>query len=555
VAGIAAALPLAASAAPAGQTAPEAEAASGASSAADGSAPVPAASDQAPPIDSAASAEDRDARRHREGRHAPPLQEAMPCEPLLVPSLRPSATEEAEGPHLRYALEAIEIRGNDRTSERVIRRYVKLRSGDVLDVDNPELQWMRYRLLGTGFFSSVQLSLRRGSRRGAVVLVVEVAERNTLVVSDLWMGLSADADTRGNARPLTAYGGLDVAETNLAGTGITLGVAMGVAQEQLALRMRYFDPSFLGSSWMTSATLLHNDARDFYGNRDVLYDDPANATERVQDYAVVRYKRFGGSFGLGHDLSVPVQLWLDYRLERIDATLPLAASHRRGLDREPIEFGLEGGLSLLSTIRGTVVYDTRDSPFLPTRGWHATLTGDVSLSPLGSSYAYQKLTLNASKWWQLPWRHVVRLQAFAGAIGGSAPLYERFYVGDFSDLLPDRMLDLNTDRRPSPNFFNTDIVEVRYGSYAGKVQGEYRIPLYRGQRSVYGVDLFGSAGIYGLATARDLNDPPRGYHGLSRVPVDLTFNLGVRLDTNAGGFMFAFSNVLGFIPVRSEARP
>jgi len=225
------------------------------------------------------------------------------------------------------------------------------------------------------------------------------------------------------------------------------------------------------------------------------------------------------------------------------------------LDREPIEFGLEGGLSLLSTIRGTVVYDTRDSPFLPTRGWHATLTGDVSLSPLGSSYAYQKLTLNASKWWQLPWRHVVRLQAFAGAIGGSAPLYERFYVGDFSDLLPDRMLDLNTDRRPSPNFFNTDIVEVRYGSYAGKVQGEYRIPLYRGQRSVYGVDLFGSAGIYGLATARDLNDPPRGYHGLSRVPVDLTFNLGVRLDTNAGGFMFAFSNVLGFIPVRSEARP
>jgi len=470
------------------------------------------------------------------------------------PRRAPADGEEAEGPHLRYALEAVEIRGNTRTSERVIRRYMKLRPGDVLDVDNPELQLMRYRMLGTGFFRSVQLSLRRGSRRGSVVLVVEVVERNTIVVSDLWMGLSADADTRGNARPLTAYGGLDVAETNLAGTGITLGGAMGVAQEQLALRTRFFDPSFLGSSWMTSATLLYNDARDFYGNRDVLYDDPV-VTKDVKDYAIARYKRFGGSLGIGRDLSVPVQLWLDYRLERIDASLPLAASHRRGLDREPIEYGLERGLSVLSTVRATLAYDTRDSPILPTRGWHMTASADVSMQPLGSSYPYQKLTINASRWWQLPWRHVLRVSMFGGAIGGSAPLYERFYVGDLSDLLPDRMLDLNTDRRPAPNFFKTDIVEVRYGLYAGKIQGEYRIPLYRGQRSIYGVDLFGSAGIYGLATPREFSDPARGYHGLSKIPVDLTFNLGLRIDTNAGGFMFAFSNVLGFIPVRSEARP
>jgi hypothetical protein len=98
-------------------------------------------------------------------------------------------------------------------------------------------------------------------------------------------------------------------------------------------------------------------------------------------------------------------------------------------------------------------------------------------------------------------------------------------------------------------------VEVRYGQYAGKLQGEYRVPLYRGHRSVFGVDLFGCAGIYGLASQRDLTDPPRGYHGFAKIPVDLTFNLGLRVDTSAGGFVFAFSNVLGFIPVRGEARP
>ncbi|HQK20369.1 MAG TPA: hypothetical protein PLJ27_23120, partial [Polyangiaceae bacterium] len=84
---------------------------------------------------------------------------------------------------------------------------------------------------------------------------------------------------------------------------------------------------------------------------------------------------------------------------------------------------------------------------------------------------------------------------------------------------------------------------------------EYRIPLYRGSSAVYGIDFFGAGGVYAVASERDLRDPPRGYSGLARIPVDLTFNLGLQIDTNAGGFTFAFSNILGFIPVRSEATP
>jgi hypothetical protein len=37
--------------------------------------------------------------------------------------------------------------------------------------------------------------------------------------------------------------------------------------------------------------------------------------------------------------------------------------------------------------------------------------------------------------------------------------------------------------------------------------------------------------------------------------MDLTGNLGLRMQTSAGGFAFAFSNVIGFFPIRSEARP
>ena len=186
---------------------------------------------------------------------------------------------------------------------------------------------------------------------------------------------------------------------------------------------------------------------------------------------------------------------------------------------------------------------------LPTRGWHLQSTLDLALAPLGSSYAFQKAQVRVSTWWALRNRHVVRLEMYGGAIGGDAPVYEKFYVADFSDLLPDRVLDLNTDRRPAPNFFGTSIAEVRYGDYAAKIQGEYRIPIYRGTRSVYGIDFFSAIGVYAVATQREFTDPARGYSGLGRVPVDFTFNLGLRMDTKAGGFVFALANPLGFVPV------
>ena len=77
---------------------------------------------------------------------------------------------------IRYLLQGIEVRGNTRTRDRVVLRYVPFRAGDLLDVNDPELELTRYRLLGTSFFSSAQLSLRKGDRRGEVILVIDVSD-------------------------------------------------------------------------------------------------------------------------------------------------------------------------------------------------------------------------------------------------------------------------------------------------------------------------------------------------------------------------------------------
>ena len=146
-------------------------------------------------------------------------------------------------------------------------------------------------------------------------------------------------------------------------------------------------------------------------------------------------------------------------------------------------------------------------------------------------------------------RATLGLELFLGAIAGDAPFFEQYYVGDLTDFLPGRLLGLNFDRRPAPNFLGTAIEEVRYAEYALKLNAEYRIPVYRGSRSVFGIDVFASFGAFALASPREVTRPSREFTGLQRIPMDLTGNLGFRLDTSLGGFVFTFSNILGFLPV------
>ncbi len=486
---------------------------------------------------------------------APPANDPPPppAPPEPVPGEAPDRERASDQPTVpvRYTLEAIQLRGNTRTERRVVLRYLPFKPGDVFDVDDTAVELSRYRLLGTGFFRDVQFSLKKGSQRGLVVLVVDVKERNTIVINDVSMGLAADADRGGHFQTLSGYAGLDVAETNLAGTGITLGGAMAVAEHQLALRVRFLDPAFLSTNWMVGGSLLYNDARDFFGNAGALWVNPAQ--DSSSQSAIVDYTRFGGSIGVGRDLSVSTQFWLHYRLESLNAIYPWEASHLRGFEIEPIDFDIIRGHSVLSTLRGTLQIDTRDHPFLPTRGSFVTLTTEVGLLPTGRDYDYARVDAQASRWFRLPWQdHVLRLSAFAGAISGDAPFFEQYYVGDFSDFLPDRVLGVSFDHRTPKNFLGTQIAEVRYGKYALDANAEYRIPLFRGRRTVFGIDLFGSGGLYSVASDRDFTHPPDAYSGFARFPLDLTFNVGFRMDTSAGGFVFAFSNVLGFLPVRGK---
>lgn len=437
-----------------------------------------------------------------------------------------------------YVLESVEIRGNRRTRDRVILRELDFEPGQVLDLDDPSIDLARYRLLATGFFSTVDLRLRRGSRRGAVVLVVEVEERWTMVVREIFLGVSE----------ITPYGGLNLEERNLLGLGISLSGAFVAGRDQQAYRVRLDVPRFLESSFGLNFEFLFNDAQDYLGTAPV-YVPPDT---RVP-YATIDYSRVGGSIGTGVRLGHNLNLYVDYRLEIIRSRYPLAAAETDAtLDiRQAIDFHNIRGRSILSAATLSLDYDTRDHPFLPTRGHRVAVTTTVASDVIGSHYHYFKLTLQADFYLRFRWRHSLHFRLLVGSIFGEAPLHELYFIGDLSDQAHARVLGLNFSHAPAPNLFRNSIEEMRYETLAGRLDVEYIVPLYQGRRIVYRLDFFLLLGLYSIGSAEDFQSPPAGYAG-GPFPLDLTLDVGFRLDTTAGVFGFSFKTLLGLIPFSED---
>ena len=111
-------------------------------------------------------------------------------------------------------------------------------------------------------------------------------------------------------------------------------------------------------------------------------------------------------------------------------------------------------------------------------------------------------------------------------------------------------LEHNLDRRAPPNLLGTAIQEMRAQELSGRVDVEYSLWLYESHDEVRGVVLYGLVGAYTLLDREDLVLAIPGYEGFARAPIDLTFDVGVRIDTVVGVFSFGFSSLLGFIQIQ-----
>lgn len=459
--------------------------------------------------------------------------------PLPEPLSFMAAGEGEFGP--RYLLEGVAVRGNRKTDDAVILGELGIARGDVVAAADPRVDAAQMRLLSLGYFLSVRLSLEKGQQRGRAVLVVEVQERGTLIVNAIHLGSS---------EATTLWGGLDLAETNFLGRGLSLGggfvqstrpEVVG-AEPAFGFSARVAGPPRREWGLSLSGQFLYSKGNEFFrASGDPESSAPAG-------FVAVETRRVGGGLGVGTELSRTTRVLAEGRFESIEAELPLLRTQDVGGGRrEAIDFGIHEGGSRLATLAVILDFDRRSDPVMPSHGGRLVFSAETALPPLASGYSFAKGVVQGSLYLS-GWRdHVVGLHGLGGAVFGDAPYFDLFFVGDLNALLPPRALGMNFSTQPSRNFLGTGVAAHRYDHYAARALAEYAVPLWRGRHGfIYRGEAFVGFGGFAMASEDDLR--VRDTNLWSAVGVDLTADLGLRLDTYVGIFRLSIANAIGRIP-------
>lgn len=257
-----------------------------------------------------------------------------------------------DGP--RVFVERIDIRGNVRTLDRVIRREFLLVEGDAFNAS--KLRRSRQRVDDLGFFSRVDVNTSIGSAPDRTVVEVDVEEQST---GELTLGAGFSTEDG-------ALGEIQLRERNLLGRGQDLRIATSIAQSNQTIDLSFTEPYFLGEEVAAGFDLFHilRDRQDESG-----YDSTESGIQLRAGYDITREWS---------------QTWR-YRFDRTKIENVSADASRFIRDQE--------GEAFKSLVGQTLSYDVRNSSIDPTEGYILTLGTDVA--GLGGDIAYVEASLGA----------------------------------------------------------------------------------------------------------------------------------------------------------------
>ena len=291
----------------------------------------------------------------------------------------------------RVSFEKIQIVGNTKTRDKVIRRELQVAEGELYSATG--LNKSRDRLKRTGFFKEVNFTTSRGSTDEKINLDIKVEEAPTGAIS-FGIGYSSIDQVFGTA---------SISDRNLFGMGYH-----GVFKFRLGTIVRDFmlsftDPYFLGYHY-TAGIDLYNERRE------------------LDTYS---YKTTGGGLRFGKELTEKIRVDAMYKWEKINVyDVTDYASHY---------IKEQEGKATTSAISLTPSYDTRDDYYNPTRGARHSLFVQYAGGILGFDNDFIKVVGQTSWYFPLPLNTVLNLRGQAGFIepysGKKAPIYEKFFVG------------------------------------------------------------------------------------------------------------------------------
>ncbi|MFC3072735.1 outer membrane protein assembly factor BamA [Shinella pollutisoli] len=156
----------------------------------------------------------------------------------------------------RAYVERIEIRGNTRTRDYVIRREFDIGEGDAFNQEM--ISRAKRRLEALGFFSTVNVSTAPGSSADRVVIIVDVQDQSTGS-----FGIGAGYET-GNDGGFKFEASIE--EKNFLGRGQYIRVAAGAGSNSRDYSLSFTEPYFLGYRLAAGFDVFsrENDSEDFY---------------------------------------------------------------------------------------------------------------------------------------------------------------------------------------------------------------------------------------------------------------------------------------------------
>lgn len=271
--------------------------------------------------------------------------------PFATPRLQEERVEDERLVNLVYRIEQgapayverIEIHGNGKTRDNVIRREIEIGEGDAYNqalIDASET-----RLKKLGYFKSVKFSKAAGSAPDRVVLNVAVEEQKT-----------AEFSVSGGYSNVDGWlGEVSASDSNLFGSGQHGKVSVSFGEYTKGFDVAFTEPYILGQ-------------------RISLGTDIFAKQTSASDYHSYSSTTYGSSLTVGTPLTDTLALAWRYSIK--NQSLELDPS--KGVSSLPVQEAAAAGAQWVSTVGSGVTYDTRDSNRNPTKGLRLEVNNDVA---------------------------------------------------------------------------------------------------------------------------------------------------------------------------------
>ncbi|HBI14279.1 MAG TPA: outer membrane protein assembly factor BamA [Desulfobulbaceae bacterium] len=290
----------------------------------------------------------------------------------------------------------IEIQGNTRTRDNVIRRDLSIKEGGLFD--SKAIRKSTQDLQRLDYFDEVSITPQPSLKEDQMDVQVNVKEKSTGQFS-----IGAGYSSADNLLFMA-----EISENNLFGTGNRLSLAADVSSVTNRFNLGFTNPRIFDSNVLAGLDLFN-----WYKE----YDDYTKEST-------------GGGVRLGHYL---IEKWrINYGYSYTDTDLTDVKPYASIVIRESMDIHITSALHL------SLSRDSRDHLYNTTKGSVNVLSMEYAGGVMGGEAAFTKLEGSTSWFFPLPWSTVFHIKGAAGKIyeneEGMLPVYEHFYLGGLNSI-------------------------------------------------------------------------------------------------------------------------